>query len=756
MCELITKDFNFEDYSRTNQILKYISNNIDEFICEYLETVRNKNVENHAKKLMIILFNQLFSENFGDSVVKIDGMQYEMVVKETMGLFQEEDISLVSLSAELSFNLLKMELINDFNPDVIIALVNSLEDVNSQFEIYGLCLLLSDLSSVFFLSNEENSLILSYVFKYLSNKSIDKLIKIQCLSILRNLNIEDESIIPNIINLLLNISTDFEILSSVYLCLSELILNFSNYCIDIFSELSVNIFDNLTNCYDKTLNRSICYFLQKLFDNLYDNELNKVIPKLLSLLLNIIQNYCENDLNDYDDWYLDDVILDCINSIIKSSKETAFLFNIFETNISSSSENLQYISLISLFFSLKYGIDMKYVLKYANAIFQKTKSKFQRIRLFALKCLRYFIKYYDKNKLLYIVCSHLNDIIQIQEVVLKFLFHLALDFDNIQVIFDIFLEKLHCNQFYIECVSREYIILLIKYLPNAKIHILFQKIINLYEDNLNKSNNSDIYTLLCTIINSISMKLNQEIIPYSDILLKVLQKTFFLCKEFELDVAITLSTICYCIGDPFRENIQPLVQLFINKLQNDYDENVLDSVLPSLFFLMQKFNIDEYLPTFLQIFIDIYNETKNLKIISAISDIIEYSYNKSFINFFIEQILSSLFSSIEYVETMNDNQIDDLNNLLINLLECNTEMESFIQIIFNIIHIELNLELETDCSLLRLFQKISIKSQQQMLNFIHENNEHISLIIGDGLNNADTRLYSKYLIDLYGFENIFG
>ena len=260
MCELITKDFNFEDYSRTNQILKYISNNIDEFICEYLETVRNKNVENHAKKLMIILFNQLFSENFGDSVVKIDGMQYEMVVKETMGLFQEEDISLVSLSAELSFNLLKMELINDFNPDVIIALVNSLEDVNSQFEIYGLCLLLSDLSSVFFLSNEENSLILSYVFKYLSNKSIDKLIKIQCLSILRNLNIEDESIIPNIINLLLNISTDFEILSSVYLCLSELILNFSNYCIDIFSELSVNIFDNLTK--SKIIDKIVQYEIE--------------------------------------------------------------------------------------------------------------------------------------------------------------------------------------------------------------------------------------------------------------------------------------------------------------------------------------------------------------------------------------------------------------------------------------------------------------------------------------------------------------
>ncbi|OHT04949.1 hypothetical protein TRFO_27453 [Tritrichomonas foetus] len=726
----------------------FTKQNFDIFMNYFLEILQNTEFPSNSKKFALILFNRLFQSE--DSNFAINPDIFPNLIQIVLSMFSSNDIELAGLSAELLSNLSILELQDDENCPLISAYAQSLASVSTPSEIYGFSTLLSDICSIFKTNEDEQNMIMTAVLHHLSNQNNENYIKIKLLQISCSIigQTENRQMIEALAAELINQMNNSSIYSELFNCWSQIVSDFPEFTPFVLQNISQIAINSLENIEAQS---SILYFFNSLLCEETAQYFSNLVTLFFPILFKIIaedEKSFENDATNF----LENLIILTSSVYLSplSGNPIAFIHTIPNGN--------DYIILIAFCALAKMKITFD-----LNFIFPKISSQIPRERYMAIRC----IKIITKNKQLLDAVNecllHTSDLIDIQYQVVR-LINVLLEVENFPIhnYFDFLLINTMNENPIICSVSFDVLKKSLSFMNQDQIILFTSKILEYFEKCLQNQVLHSNLIKLSTIIQKIAMKLKKSFLPFakqSQNLLNLMAKIDF---DYFIETLLPIVIIAY-----ETENVillEQICQTEIQILQKNYEnDDIVNSVITSFFYIFQLVNIEPYLSVIIPLYFTIFQQTKNLQVLSGFNDVLDS--NQEIVKTEFPNLTNLVLQTIEILgnEKIESYEIDynekkqtifnDLSDVILYLVKYSPQ-SCLIQAAFQYLMI---LEQQFDdldsfsFSIIEMIYTLCIIQKDEVYSFL-QSYPKIKEMIMEGLNDPNSHDYSQRIISIYGVE----
>ena len=766
-----------ESYNSWMMLSDFCSQNFNIFLSYFFE-ILSSGQDSKIKKLCLILFTHLFKSEKND--FQISPEAFSEVIQLVLSTFQLNDYELAGISADLISSFTVQELMENDECPLVLAYAESLKGVSLQSEIYGFSIILINISSLFHLSKDEIQTIFEAITLQLSMAlNDDQLLmsysSIKLLQLFQKIvnKIENSDQLNNFLRILMNImqkNINNQMISEIFNCWAEILVDFPDYLSFIFQNIvpiALKILNdigqsdiNIQN--NEEIQLSVLYFLIQMISDQTAPFILSIIQSIIPILFSIISNESYSYLNDATTLaeMIFSLMLDFDLNQNEEMDQNMFLpLNLLK--IVTSQPNSNNFCLLLAYCSIaKSKCDFKnFDFSLVNNMIISDIPKFKFI---SIRFIRILSKKVLIEPLIYKILENTqyNDEITIENM--KLIGNLSI-YPQINIenyfdflIFNFLQEKPELGEIAYKTITK-----IIQTSNSEKIVMLIPKILICFDNCLSNPCYHEFLINLSTFLQTIAFHIGTQYTPFVEQSFHLILQMGKINEDLLFHTFTPISSISKATKQlPFLEQFCHTMLETLKK----YPENgyVIDLIINSFFFLLQEFDLQFLIDQLILIYIEIYNNSKYLKIVSGLNDIFEkypdhlQGHIQEIVNLFLS-IAQEAFDN----EPSNDDENDiynDMCNLMGIILKIfpNAELVPLsMQIIelSNIFVDDINsndMLIENILFLVFLTSKLSPNDIYQLI----QNNQNIKSLILFGLNNENTHNMSQSIINIFGVENI--
>lgn len=771
-------------YSTWETLCNFSKENFDTFLTYFITILESSDFPLNTKKILLILFNRLFK--FRDDALVITPDIFPSIIQDTLSLFQNNDLELTGLSANLISSLVIPDLSEDGDTEIIVTFAKSFSTVETNSEIYGFSTILYDICyNVQTTRNEQNIIIesiqnqLNTISDKIEIYNLKNFVKI--LDLLVDSSME-ESTIQTILQILSQLIEFIDLHGEIFICFSTIIEEFPSYTETIFQNLVPVAIESLSQ--NQSNQQSLFYFFDTLITPKTVQYYQEIIPVLLPYLLSILDSEVETFKSD-------------VSGLIEN------FFCIYEGDIiqliqsQQNKSNLAFLLASCVMAKTKKGeVNNDFIQAMIN-------SENSRERFMAIRCVKKLTKSDKFNeKLITESVKHCDDeIVEIKVMAIDLVGELTkYEEFPIEEFFTVVLNSYMFGNRDLNDASYSTLTKIIKNSSSDRLCLLVPLILSQFEECLSNNELFEILISLSTLMQSIALQLGEKYSPFAEHSLDLLQKMSTIDEDFLIH---SLTPISYIAAktkflpflSDFCSSMIGALQSFCEEYQkkefdkNDEDfnevvETMIDAIINSTSYLLITFDIQNFVKDFMNTYFKVFEITHYFKIICGFSDILtKYDELLNEFGHPLFELLSSSSTEIanyikgddddEVIENENEEEeeendaIDfDLNEViyvstdllnLINIFVDKTSVdESFIEFAFYMIELCQKFlkydKKELKCSLLSLVSELSLKIPKETMEFIQNHNK-IKEAILFGLDDLEIHPISQKIVNVFGPES---
>lgn len=565
-----------------------------------------------TQKLGLLFLSQALTQDmqmFGS----VEGSVVNCLFESVLNLMNSSDLEFVHIVSNVTVRICWLKMNKDRSVQAIPELMKLIHDSQSDTFIYGAVGVLLGISKAIQLTAEDQNTVFTCVLSQFS-KDLSTQTKVHCIDLLTEcIHIMDETALDSVLKLIVAHTFHAGTLIPCFRFWDSLVCIAPDTCSHVNDLLMSGIVTIMSSNPDIESRRAIFVFLKDALDVSNDVNLKYIIPYIFDVLRQCDLSICLDDDNE-SNWR---EAHRCLNSLMKHEPAA-----ILEPYMAESENPV--IRLVTAYQYIKH--DMPLHPRLISFIRQCLESDSQRIRYLAMRCSRMLVNQHEDMDLSDIVSAtlkHMND--DQSEIVMEVHRILAVcgsELPSISPFLDVLMQHLASGNNYVVNSACNCMTWLVSTLNGDSLNSFMEYILRAYEMSFEQPA-FWLQSILTTILQSAIFRLNTGYSPYVEKTLDLFLKTLN-CGIPE--IVLEAFTPFAILAARCDVNVEPLLPAFMELLFKimcyfPQEPDVLQIASHTLYFIMEKCDVTEFIDPFIGYFCETFQKTQNFTCIVCLADI---------------------------------------------------------------------------------------------------------------------------------------